>query len=85
MWADKLSESIDNLEVVHFQNYYGAKRPFMKRAKWFFVWVLNFVLGEKSKNLFKISSKLTGTGMGDMKNFGKNFSADHLFVVFRKS
>jgi len=85
LWADKLSESIDNMEVAHFQNYYGTKRPFLKRVKWFLVWVLNFVLRGKSKYLFKVSSKLTETGMGDMKNFGKNFSADHLFVVFRKT
>lgn len=83
-WADNLSKCIDNLEVVYFRNYYGAKRPFLKRAKWFLIWVINFILRRYSKYVFQISSKLTETGMGDMKNFGKNFSADHLFVVFRK-
>lgn len=85
LWAKNLCKSIDNLEVVYFQNYYGANRPYLKRVKWFLIWVIIFVLRRKSKYLFTISSKLTETGMGDMKNFGKNFSADHLFVVFRKT
>lgn len=83
-WAVKLSEIIDNLEMVNFQNYYGANRSFFKRIKWFLVWMINCVLRGKSKYLLKVSSKLTETGMGEMKNFGRNFSADHLFVAFQK-
>jgi 2-polyprenyl-3-methyl-5-hydroxy-6-metoxy-1,4-benzoquinol methylase len=85
LWADNLAGSINNLEVLHCQNYIGTNRPILKRIKWFLVWVINFALRGKTKWLFNASSKITETGMGDMKHFGKNFSKDHLFLVFRKS
>jgi hypothetical protein len=83
-WAEKLCKQHDNLELVYFKNYAGTNRSFMKRIKWFSVWVVNFIFRDNSKYLFRILPKITETGMGEMKNFGKNFSADHLFVVFQK-
>ena len=84
LWAEKFCKQYANLELVYFQNYEGTNRSFLKRIKWFSVWVVNFIFRDKSKYLFRILPKITETGMGEMKNFGKNFSADHLFVVFQK-
>ena len=83
-WAEKLCKQYDNLEMVYFRNYTGTNRSFLKRLKWFSVWMVNFILRDKSKYLFLVLPKITETGMGEMKNFGKNFSADHLLVVFQK-
>lgn len=84
-WAEKLCKYDENLEMVYFKNYIGTNRSFLKRLKWFSVWIVNFILQDKSKYLFQVLPKITETGIGEMKNFGKNFSADHLLVVFRKS
>jgi SAM-dependent methyltransferase len=83
-WAEKLCKYNDNLEMFFFKNYAGTNKSFLKRLKWFSVWMVNFILRDKSKYLFRFLPKISETGMGEMKNFGKNFSADHLFVVFQK-
>ena len=83
-WAKKLCKNLGNLEMAYFRNYMGTNRPFLKRLKWFSVWVINFLLGEMGSHFFRRFPKFAKSGMGEMKNFGKNFSSDHLIVVFRK-
>jgi SAM-dependent methyltransferase len=84
-WAIKLCKSIDNLEVAYVKNYYNTGKPLIKRFEWFLIWILNFVSQSVSKYLFKILPKLRKSGMGNMKHFGRNFSADHIIICFRKS
>jgi 2-polyprenyl-3-methyl-5-hydroxy-6-metoxy-1,4-benzoquinol methylase len=83
-WSKKLSESIADLEVIKIKNYYRTKKRLLKRIVWFFIWVVNFILRNKSQNISNLSTKLTMLRMADMKHFGRNFSADHILVVFRK-
>lgn len=83
-WAEKLCEKTGALKMFYFRNYKGTNRPLLKRLKWFFVWAVNYLFGKKSSLVFGLSPEFARSGMGNMKNFGKNFSSDHLFVVFRK-
>ena len=83
-WAIKLCESIDDLEVTYVRNYFNIEKPLIKRVKWFLIWILNFVSQKGSKFLFKKLPKLKNSGMENMKHFGRNFSADHVIICFRK-
>jgi SAM-dependent methyltransferase len=85
LWATKLCENVANLEVVYSKNYTSTKKPVSKQFKWFLTWVVNFVFQNRSQYLFKLLPKLKKSGMGEKKHFGRNFSADHLLIVFRKT
>jgi len=84
LWASKLCEDLTNLEVVYSQNYISSKKSHSKQIKWFLTWIINIVFQNRSQLLFNLFPKIKKTGMDDIKHFGRNFSADHLFVVFRK-
>lgn len=43
------------------------------------------IINAKKQIPVSVFTKNYRTSMGEMKNFEKNFSADHLFVIFRKS
>ena len=83
-WATALCRDIPNLEIVDSKNYISAKKSILKQIKWFLIWVINMIFKNRSQQIFNLLPKIRKTGMGEMKHFGRNFSADHLFVVFRK-
>jgi SAM-dependent methyltransferase len=83
-WAKKLCEDVSNLKVVYTKNYASTQKPLSKKMKWFLTWVVNIVFQNSGRYLFNLSPKLKRSGMGEMKHFGRNFSKDHLFVVFQR-
>ncbi len=83
-WATALCHDVPNLEVVYSKNYISANKSISKQIKWFLIWVVNMVFQSRSQQVFNLLPKIKKSGMGEMKHFGRNFSADHLFVVFRK-
>ena len=83
-WATALCKDVANVEVVYSKNYLSAKKSISKQIKWLFIWIINMLFKNRSQQVFKFFPKIKKSGMGDMKHFGRHFSADHIFVVFRK-
>jgi hypothetical protein len=83
-WATALCNDIANLELVYSENYISAKKSISKQLKWFVIWIINMVFKNQSRKVFNLLPQIKKSGMGDAKHFGRNFSADHIFVVFRK-
>jgi len=83
-WATALCRDVPSVEVVYSKNYISAKKSISKQVKWFLIWMINMVFKSQSQKVFNLLPKVGKSGMGNMKHFGGNFSADHIFVVFRK-
>ncbi len=83
-WATAICQDIPSVEVVYSKNYISAKKSISKQAKWFMVWAINMIFKNQSQKVFKLLPKIGKSGMAEKKHFGRNFSADHIFVVFRK-
>lgn len=83
-WAQAIEKSFDDIEMVQAENYRRNENTWTKKMKWFVVWAMMLALPKFGRRVLNLSEKVKRTGMADSKHFGRHFSADHLFVVFKK-
>jgi SAM-dependent methyltransferase len=84
-WTEKLCKYYDNLEMICCKNYAGTNRSFLKRLKWFSVWMVNFILRDKSKYLFRVFTKNYRDRHGRNEKLWEKFQQRSSFCCIPKS